>query len=69
MEQQRNANLISAVSIAQREQVNPRVFRAELRAAKLQWHRHGTPWTAIRNSQEHRDMEAVMAAYLGSRTR
>jgi hypothetical protein len=69
MEQYRNANLISAVSIAQREQVSPRVFRGELRAAKLPWHRHNTPWIAIRDSQEHRDMEAVMAAYLRSRAR
>jgi hypothetical protein len=69
MEQRRKASLISAVEIAKREQVDPRVFRAALRAASLPWHQHKTPWAAIRDGQEHHDMEAVMAAYLRSRFR
>jgi len=68
MRQRRKASLISAVEIAKREQVDPRVFRAALRTANLPWHQHKTPWAAMRGSQEHRDMEAVMAAYLRSRS-
>lgn len=69
MEQKRKASLISAVEIAKREQVGAREFRAALRAANLPWHQHKSPWAAMRDSQEHRDMEAVMAAYLRSRSR
>lgn len=69
MRQRQKASLISAVEMAKREQVDPRVFRAALRAANLPWHQHKSPWAATRDSQEHHDMEAVMAAYLRSRSR
>ena len=53
---------ITAVELARSEGIDPRQFRAALRAADLSWHRHSEPWTVERGSAEHQAMQLILAA-------
>jgi hypothetical protein len=55
------ADLVTAVDMAQSANIDPKAFRAALRAARLRWHQHNAPWAVARGSEEHRDMERVLA--------
>ena len=55
------ARIIKAVDIARREGIDPKTARERLRDAGLAWHVHNAPWQAPEGSQEHRDMEQVIA--------
>ena len=45
--------------------VDPKRFRADLRAAGLGWHSHNGRWEVMRGSSQHADMENVMARLCG----
>lgn len=53
--------LITAVDMANANGIDPKRFRAALRAAGLGWHPHNGRWEAMRGSDQHQDMETVMA--------
>lgn len=52
---------ITAVEMAIASGIDPKRFRAALRAANLDWHPHNGRWEVVRGSDEHQDMERVMA--------
>lgn len=53
--------LITAVDMAVANGIDPKRFRAALRAASLEWHPHNGRWEVVRGSDQHQDMEQVMA--------
>jgi hypothetical protein len=53
--------LITAVDMAIASGIDPKRFRAALRAASLDWHPNNGRWEVVRGSDEHQDMERVMA--------
>lgn len=53
--------LITAVDMAIASGIDPKRFRAALRAASLDWHPHNGRWEVVRGSDQHHDMERVMA--------
>lgn len=53
--------LITAVDMAIASGIDPKRFRAALRAASLDWHPKNGRWEVVRGSDEHQDMERVMA--------
>lgn len=53
--------LITAVDMAIASGIDPKRFRAALRAAGLGWHPHNGRWEVLRGSSQHQDMEMVMA--------
>ena len=57
--------LITAVEMANANGVDPKRFRAALRAAGLGWHSHNGRWEVMRGSSQHADMENVMASLCG----
>ncbi|WP_205700597.1 hypothetical protein [Croceicoccus sediminis] len=57
--------LITAVEMANANGINPKRFRAALRAAGLGWHSHNGRWEVMRGSSQHADMENVMARLCG----
>lgn len=57
--------LITAVEMANANGVDPKRFRAALRAAGLGWHSHNGRWEVMRGSSQHADMENVMARLCG----
>jgi hypothetical protein len=58
--------LITAVDMAVASGIDPKRFRAALRAASLGWHPHNGRWEVVQGSDQHQDMEKVMAQ-LGER--
>lgn len=63
------SKVITAVEMAEASGINPKRLRAALRAAHLQWHPHNGRWEAVRGSDQHRDMERVMAQLVGGSIR
>lgn len=59
--------LITAVDMAVTSGIDPKRFRAALRAANLDWHPHNGRWEVVRGSDQHQDMERVMAQLGGGR--
>lgn len=59
--------LITAVDMATASGIDPKRFRAALRAASLDWHPHNGRWEAVRGSDQHQDMERVLAQLGGGR--
>ena len=59
--------LITAVDMAVASGIDPKRFRAALRAASLGWHPHNGRWEVVRGSDQHQDMERVMAQLGGWR--
>lgn len=57
--------LITAVDMALASGIDPKRFRAALRAASLGWHPHNGRWEVVRGSDQHQDMERVMAGLCG----
>lgn len=57
--------LITAVDMAIASGIDPKRFRAALRAAGLGWHSHNGRWEVLRGSTQHQDMERVMARLCG----
>lgn len=57
--------LITAVEMANANGVDPKRFRAALRAAGIGWHSHNGRWEVMRGSSQHADMENVMARLCG----
>lgn len=53
--------LITAVDMAIASGIDPKRFRAALRAAGLGWHPHNGRWEVVSGSDQHHDMERVMA--------
>jgi len=53
--------LITAVDMAIASGIDPKRFRAALRAASLDWHPHNGRWEVVRGSDQHQDMERIMA--------
>lgn len=49
--------------------MDPKRFRAALRAASLAWHPNNGRWQVVRGSDEHQDMERVMAQLGGASVR
>lgn len=49
--------------------IDPKRFRAALRAASLEWHPHNGRWEVVRGSDQHQDMERVMAQLAGGSVR
>ncbi len=63
------SEVITAVEMAEASGIDPKRLRAALRAAHLQWHPHNGRWEAVRGSDQHRDMERVMAQLCGGSVR
>ena len=61
--------LITAVEMAIASGIDPKRFRAALRTANLDWHPHNGRWEVVRGSDEHQDMERVMAQLGGGSVR
>ncbi len=61
------ADQTDAVTMAREGDVDPRAFRAALRAAGLPWHLHGARWVVTKGSSEHGDMKRVLAALKAGR--
>lgn len=61
--------LITAVDMAIASGMDPKRFRAALRAASLAWHPNNGRWQVVRGSDEHQDMERVMAQLGGASVR
>lgn len=61
--------LISAVDMAIASGIDPKRFRAALRAANLDWHPHNGRWEVVRGSCQHQDMDRVMAQLAAGRVR
>lgn len=61
------ADQTDAVTMAKTADVDPRAFRAALRAAGLPWHLHGARWVVTKESSEHGDMKRVLADLKASR--
>ncbi len=61
------ADQTDAVTMAKAAEVDPRAFRAALRAAGLPWHLHGARWVVTKGSSEHGDMKRVLADLKASR--
>lgn len=59
--------LITAVDMAVASGIDPKRFRAALRAASLGWHPHNGRWEVVQGSDQHQDMERVMAQLGGWR--
>ena len=59
--------LITAVDMAVASGIDPKRFRAALRAASLGWHPHNGRWEVVQGSDQHQDMERVMAQLGGGR--
>ena len=59
-EDSREPAQVTAAEMAREAGISPNVFRAALRAAELPWHGLNEPWTAVRDSAEHRDMIRVL---------
>jgi very-short-patch-repair endonuclease len=57
--------LITAVDMAIASGIDPKRFRAALRAADLGWHPHNSRWEVMRGSCQHEDMEMIMARLCG----
>ena len=55
------SELITAVEMAAASGIDPKRLRAALRSASLDWHSHNGRWEVVRGSDEHQDMERVMA--------
>lgn len=49
----------SAADIARQYGLNPKTFRAALRAEKFPWHEHYARWNPPEGSPEHQDMVRV----------
>ena len=60
-----NPDLVTAAEMARERGIDPKRFRAALRAADLGWHVHGGGWTVQRDSSEHADLKRILAS-LGS---
>ncbi|QQN74043.1 hypothetical protein [Croceicoccus sp. YJ47] len=58
--------LITAVDLAIASGMDPKRFRVALRAASLDWHPNNGRWEVVRGSDEHQDMELVMAQLGGA---
>lgn len=63
------SKVITAVEMAEASGIDPKRLRAALRAANLQWHPHNGRWEVVRGSDQHRDMERVMARLGGGGVR
>ncbi len=63
------SEVITAVEMAEATGIDPKRLRAALRAARLQWHPHNGRWEVVRGSDQHRDMERVMARLGGGSVR
>ncbi len=61
--------LITAVDMAIASGIDPKRLRAALRAASLDWHSHNGRWEVVRGSDQHRDIERVMAQLTGGSVR
>lgn len=59
--------LITAVDMAIANGIDPKRFRVALRAASLDWHPYNGRWEVVRGSDQHQDMERVMAQLSGKR--
>lgn len=57
--------LLTAIDMALASGIDPKRFRAALRAASLGWHPHNGRWEVVRGSDQHQDMERVMAGLCG----
>jgi hypothetical protein len=53
--------MVTAVEMAQRAGICRKRFRHALRAARFKWHQHNAPWTVLIDSEEHRQMQFVLA--------
>ncbi|NGM51250.1 hypothetical protein G5B46_16700 [Caulobacter sp. 602-2] len=51
----------TAEEMAKAAGVGAKQFRQRLRDAQLPWHVLGTHWTVVEGSDEHGDMQAVLA--------
>lgn len=60
---------ITAVEMALESGIDPKRFRAALRAASLDWHPYNGRWEVVRGSDQHQDMERVMAQLSGKRSK
>lgn len=63
------SELITAVEMAAASGINPKRLRAALRAASLDWHSHNGRWEVVRGSDQHLDIERVMAQLTGGSVR
>ncbi len=51
---------VTAESLAEVNGIDPKSYRAALRAEGLIWHRHNDGWTVVSRSPEHVDMIRVL---------
>lgn len=56
----RTTERTDAVAMAKGADVNPKTFRAALRAERFAWHVHGSRWQVTKGSLEHQDMMRVL---------
>ena len=67
----RGSPFVTAANMARERGIDPKRFRAALRAEHLSWHHHGAGWTVERGSSEHADLERILTgmATVGSASR
>ena len=56
----RGSPIVTAADMARTRGIDPKRFRAALRAENLPWHNHGDGWTVERGSSEHADLERIL---------
>jgi hypothetical protein len=61
------AETIDAIALAKRHDIDPKAFRAALRAAQLRWHIRGTRWVVTIGGPQHRAMMLVLTSLKGRR--
>jgi hypothetical protein len=54
--------MVTAVEMAQRAGICRKRYRRALRAARFNWHKHNEPWTVLVGSDEHMQMQTVLAS-------
>ncbi len=52
--------IVTAVEMAKSKGIDPKRFRAALRAENFKWHLHNHPWAVPKGSPEHEDMRRVL---------
>jgi hypothetical protein len=55
---------VTAIEMAKASGVDPKAFRAALRACGFRWHIRNAPWTVHKDSPEYDDMRQVLVTII-----
>jgi hypothetical protein len=54
---------ITAIEMARKAKIEPRLFREVLRDENFDWHKRNDRWTVEIGSKEHRAMQRVLSLF------